>query len=286
MKMVAVTGATSGIGFAVCQKLVSRGYGIIGIGRNIENCEKAVEALKKECSEIPVRFFCGDLMKQSEVYRVGADVRDYVDAECEGQLYALINNAGCARGYYTTTEDGYEQQFALNHLAGFLLTHLLLPCLIKGKGRVLMTSSGSHKRMKMNWNDIMFQKGYHPLLVYKQSKLCNMLFAYGLNERFASQGITAYGIDPGLVKTDIGLKQTGGLVSYVWKIRRKGGVLPEVPAKTYAYLCDEPEAPHGLYYYLCREEPYSKEVNKQNADKLWTLSEQLCGIKFGKDDRI
>lgn len=184
------------------------------------------------------------------------------------------------RSCYTTTEDGYETAFAVNHLAGFLLTYLLMPGLIAGRGRVLTTSSASHKMMKMRWKDIMFRHGYNPLLVYKQSKLCNMLLAYGLNERFGSSGVSAYGIDPGLVKTDIGLKNTGGIVKAVWKLRQKGGVSPEIPAKTYAFLCGGPEPPKGLYYRLCREERYSREINKQNADKLWELSEQLCGVCF------
>jgi NAD(P)-dependent dehydrogenase (short-subunit alcohol dehydrogenase family) len=144
-----------------------------------------------------------------------------------------------------------------------------------------MTSSGSHKRMKVHWKDIMYKHGYNPLLAYKQAKLCNMLFAFGLNERFCSSGIRAYGIDPGLVKTDIGLKQTGGLVRLVWQLRKRRGVDTSIPARTYAHVLEEEKAPEGLYYYLCKEAPFSKEVNKANADRLWSLSEQLSGLSYG-----
>jgi NAD(P)-dependent dehydrogenase (short-subunit alcohol dehydrogenase family) len=214
---------------------------------------------------------------------VGNEIMEYIDNECGGELSALINNAGCVRSFYMTTEDGYETQFAVNHLAGFLLTYVLIPCLIKGNGRVLMTSSASHKMMKMRWKDVMFKKRYSPLMAYKQSKLANMLFAYGLNERFGKHGVRAYGIDPGLVRTDIGLKNTAGIVRLVWKFRRKSGVSPKIPAETYAFVCGRPEAPEGLYYYLGGEAKYSRQVCKQNADRLWALSEQLCGIKFREE---
>jgi NAD(P)-dependent dehydrogenase (short-subunit alcohol dehydrogenase family) len=134
--------------------------------------------------------------------------------------------------------------------------------------------------MRVRWKDVMFKRGYNPLLVYKQSKLFNLLFAYGLNERYGRLGVTAYGIDPGLVKTDIGLKNTSGIVTLVWKLRQKKGLMPEIPAKTYAYVCSESKAQDSLYYYNCCERKYSGQVKKQNADRLWKLSNQLCGVEF------
>lgn len=183
-----------------------------------------------------------------------------------------------------TTGEGYEQQFALNHLAGFLLTHELLVNLAEGGGHILFTSSGSHKRMKMNWQDLMFQKRYRPLYVYKQSKLCNMLTAFELNRRYSDRGIRAYGIDPGLVRTEIGNKNTGKLVDFVWKRRSRHGVNPAVPAKVYANLiCGESEE-KGLYFGIDGLLEHNREVNKQNAEKLFDVSEKLCKIKFGVNE--
>jgi len=190
MQTVVVTGATSGIGFAVCRVLAASNYCIIGVGRSEENCKKALERLKQGYPDVPIAFFPADLSRQTEVLRVCNEIREYIDAKCDGQLHGLINNAGCVRSYYMTTEDGYEQQFAVNHLAGFLITYYLMEYLIKCKGRVLLTSSASHKWTKMRWNDIMFKQGYNPLLVYKQSKLANLLFAFGLNDRFGNRGIS------------------------------------------------------------------------------------------------
>jgi len=281
MKAVVITGATSGIGFAVCRELAASNYSIIGVGRSEENCKNALKRLRQEFPNAPAVFFFGDLSRQTEVIRVGNEIRSYIDEKCDGQLYGLINNAGCVRGYYMTTEDGYEYQFAVNHLAGFLLTNLLIDYLIQSQGRILITSSASHKGMKMRWKDMMFKRGYNPLLVYKQSKLANMLFAYGLNDRFADRGISAYGVDPGLVKTDIGLKNTGLLVKLVWKFRQKKGVTADVPAKIYAFLLNQAEPLKGLYYSKSGEAAYSRQVNKENADRLWALSEQLCGMNQG-----
>lgn len=280
MRTIVVTGATSGIGLAICREFASLDYCIIGVGKNEENSRKAVGQLNQEYPGAPIVFFCGDLSRQCEVLRVSNEIREYIEDRCHGQLNALISNAGCVRSYYMTTEDGFEQQFAVNHLAGFLLAHSVMPYLINSRGRILITSSASHKMMKMHWQDVMFKRGYNPLLVYKQSKLANVLFAYGLNDRFAEYGISAYAIDPGLVRTDIGLKNTNGIVKLIWKIRQKSGVSPQIPAKTYAYLCNEIVPPKGLYYYLSQEAPFSKHVTKQNSDRLWKLSEQLCGICY------
>ncbi|MEN6594920.1 MAG: SDR family NAD(P)-dependent oxidoreductase [Clostridiaceae bacterium] len=280
MHTVLITGATSGIGLASALELARNGFRILGIGRDQSRCELAKQQILNETSSAEAEFFCADLMQQREVHRVAGEIIAYLNESCGGELFALINNAGCVRSWHTTTEEGYEQQFALNHLAGFLLTYRLLPYLLKAQGRVLMTSSGSHRHMKMRWNDLMFRRGYHPLLAYKQSKLCNVLFAKGLNDRFAWQGLRAYAVDPGLVCTEIGCKNTGGLVDFVWKRRSKHGVSPEIPAKTYAYLCMTDSAPEGIYYYLSKEAPFSREVNWENAARLFRLSEQLCGIQY------
>ena len=197
---------------------------------------------------------------------------------------ALISNAGCVRSWYMTTPEGYEHQFALNHLAGFLLTHELLPNLRKANGRILLTSSGSHRMMRMRWNDVMFEKRYHPLLAYKQSKLCNMLFARGLNDLYGDAGLHAYGVDPGLVRTDIGNKNTGGLVGYVWARRKKHGVDPDVPAQIYERLVTAEPAHGCLCHDLSGVSTPSSEVNSVNAGRLFALSERLLNIKFGVNE--
>ena len=276
MKTVVITGATSGIGLAAARKFAGKGYKVIGIGHSTDNCEKARTLILSETPDAKIVYFAGELMQQREVIRIAGELEKYISENCGGELWALINNVGGVRGLYTTTEEGYEQQFALNHLAGFMLTNRLLPFIEKAHGRVIMTGSNSHKGIKMHWDDPMLKKGYNPLTAYKQAKLCNILFAKGLNDR----GIQAYTVDPGLVNTDIGNKQTGSLVNLIWSLRKKHGVAPEIPADTYVFLCEQEKAPEGFYYYLCREQSFSGEVTSANADRLFALSEKLCGISY------
>jgi NAD(P)-dependent dehydrogenase (short-subunit alcohol dehydrogenase family) len=200
MKTVLVTGATSGIGFAVCRKLAALGYHVLACGRTEEHCAAAKAEILKETPSADVTFFCADLMQQRHVRRLAGEISCHLRQNCGGKLDVLVSNAGTVRSWYATTEEGYEQQFALNHLAGFLLTRELMPFLKEGS-RIILTGSRSHKWMKIRWNDIMFQRRYSCLFAYKQSKLCNMLFAAEFNRRFAGHGLRAYVADPGLVDT-------------------------------------------------------------------------------------
>ncbi len=280
MRYAVITGASSGIGLAASAELAKKGYYIIGIGHDEQRCTAAVESVQSASADMSVRFLCGDLMQQREVTRIAGEITELLERENEGKLDILINNAGCVRSWYTTTEEGYEQQFALNHLAGFLLTYHLLSQLKRAGGKVIMTGSNSHKHFRMRWNDVMLTRGYNPLTAYKQSKLSNILFAKALNDRYAREGISACVVDPGLVRTEIGNKNTGGLVSWVWGLRKKHGVAVEVPAKTYGYLCDQNMEANELYYYLCRPRRYSRQVTRENADRLFALSERLCGVAY------
>ena len=280
MKTVVITGASSGIGFEIA-RLLSKNYFVIGIGQNKVNCDSAKDLILSENPDAKIVYFIADLIQQNEVNRVADEVAAYLENN-NSELYGLINNAGCVRSWYTTSDEGYEQQFALNHLAGFLLTYRLLPLIIKARGRIIMTGSQSHKGIRMHWNDVMLRKRYNPLTAYKQSKLCNILFARGINDRLSDKGIIAYVVDPGLVKTDIGNKQTGGLVNFIWSIRKKHGVTPDIPAKTYEFLLEKRPEPSGLYYCLCKEKDHSSQVTSKHADKLFELSQKLCGISYDR----
>jgi len=279
MKTIVITGATSGIGLETARLLARQGFNVLGVGRDEERCQRAKESIVSENPEASVTFFTADLLHQREVTRVASEIRSYLDEHCNGELHALINNAGCVRSWHMTTEEGYEHQFALNHLAGFLLTHLLFPALVKARGRVIMTGSESHKGTRMHWNDLMLRRRYNPLTAYKQSKLCNILFAKGLNELYGASGIRAYVVDPGLVNTNIGNKETGRLVSFIWSFRKRHGMPPSVPAETYAFLCRQEPAPEGLYYHRLEEKAYSRQVTSENARLLFEISKRLCGIE-------
>ena len=282
MKTIVITGATSGIGLAVLKASLKKGFKVIGIGRNQQIIDDLIQELNEYVLKEQLVFFKAELMELNEVKSVALKIKNHLQENDNGLLYSLINNAGCVRNWYSTNSHGYEQQFALNHLAGFYLTHFLFDCIVKAKGNILITSSKSHMNTKIHWKDVMFEKQYHPLLVYKQSKLANLLFAYELNHRYKALGIKAYCINPGLVNTNIGLKNTGGLVHFIWNIRRRFGVSPEIPAKTYLYLLEEYPSTVDLYFYNSKSSYYSPQVNLKNSSRLFILSEQLCNINFGE----
>ncbi len=277
-KAIIITGASSGIGLAAASALAARGARVIGVGRSPARCEEARQKILAGAPGARIEFALADLSSQQEVRRLAAELLQRLDG---GPLDVLVNNAGAVAGWYTPTADGYELQFAVNHLAPFLLTHALLPALQKADGaRVITTSSRSHRGARIRWDDVMLRRSYFPLTAYRQSKTANVLFTAEFNRRFAGDGLRAYAADPGLVKTDIGLKGTGGLVSLVWGLRARGGRPPEYGAATIVHLAADPlEDETAVYWKDSRPlapDPYT--LREDEARRLWELSERLCGL--------
>lgn len=285
-KTVVVTGATAGIGLATATEIAGRGAFVIGIGRSPERCRQAEEAIRAVHPGAKVAFHIADLSSLSQVRDLASGIRERVNHRGDEALHALVNNAGTVTHQYTESADGFELQFAVNHLAPFLLTHELMPLLKKaGQARVITVSSASHRWMRMFWGDLQLRRNYNCLLAYKQAKLANVLFTNELNRRLGPEAsVRAYAADPGLVNTDIGLKGTAGVVRYFWSLRRRGGVTPARGAATSIFLACEPAAwqsPHS-YWKDCRplrSSPYSRRADV--AGRLWDLSEILCGVEPG-----
>ncbi len=280
-KTIVITGASSGIGFAAAGALAGMGARVIGVGRSAERCEDARQKILAQTPGARIEFALADLSAQRAVLELAADLRQRLDGAA---LDVLVNNAGQVASWYTPTVDGYELQFAVNHLATFLLTRELLPALKAAPaGRVLTTSSGSHRHTRMHWSDVMLRRGYNPLSAYKQSKMANVLFTAEFNRREGGSGPRAYAIDPGLVNTNIGMKGTGGLVSWIWSMRARGGQPPEVGAATIVHLASQErlEDAQAIYWKDSRPlapDPYA--LREDEAARLWALSEQLCGLRW------
>lgn len=279
MKTIVITGATSGIGLETTRLLASRGFRILATGCDATRCEAAKDSILASVPGAAVRYYPADLTRRRDVLELGSRTREELDRTAGGCLHALINNAGCAKSWYATTEDGLEQQFALNYLAGFLLTYGLFPALVRAGGRVIMTASQSHKGARVHWDDLMLTRRYNPLTAYKQSKLCDVLFARAINDRYAALGIRAYAVDPGLARTEIGNK-AGGVVGLVWSLRKRHGIPPSVSAEAFARLCIPAQHPAGLYHDRHGEKAFSRQVTAENAARLFSVSERLCGITY------
>jgi NAD(P)-dependent dehydrogenase (short-subunit alcohol dehydrogenase family) len=282
-KIIAITGATAGLGLAAAIGLAGEGHHIIGVGRSQEKIDAARKVILVKYPDADVTYLLADLSSQEQVRNLAEQIRHLLADRRLDRLDVLVNNAGAVSSWFTPTEDGYELQFAVNHLAPFLLTNELMPLLEKSdQARIITTSSASHRHTRMHWKDVMFQNNYGTLKAYKQSKLANVLFTFELNRRLGPHSnITAYAVDPGLVNTQIGQKGTNGFVNWFWKIRSSKGAPPVIPAETIIYLACRREIPYqnAFYWKDCHPISPSHYAQKEGpAARLWEVSENLCGI--------
>jgi NAD(P)-dependent dehydrogenase (short-subunit alcohol dehydrogenase family) len=283
-KTVVVTGATSGIGLALAEALARRGAHVIGVGRSEERCVHSQACLQELANGNGASFCTADLASLVQVRSLAAEIRLRLAAQGKTGLDALVNNAGTFTYWLAITPEGFEKQWAVNHLAPFLLTHELLPLLLAAPaGRVITVSSGSHYHTRLRWEDIQLRRRYNGLLAYQQTKLANVLFTAQLNRRLgAGSTLRAFAADPGLVKTEIGFKENPGLVRWVWDRRRAGGVSPEVSAQGILFLVSEPSIQTSPDCYWKDGRPKRPSRYALDADvacRLWALSAQMCGIE-------
>lgn len=272
-----VTGATSGIGLAAAEQLAQRGASVLGVGRSAERCTTAAEKLRSSSGQ--ARYLLADLSLQAEVRRLAEVVRSQVAA-----LDGLINNAGAFTFSRSETAEGIETQWAVNHLAPFLLTLSLLPLLRAAPAaRVVTVSSGSHYHTRLHWGNLQLRRGYNGLLAYKQTKLCNVLFTAELNRRLGPDSrVRAFAADPGLVFTEMGFKGNPWLVRLIWGWRRRGGVPPEESARGVIFLATEPSIQNASEIYWkdgAAKAPNPYALDPKAARRLWQVSEALCGIR-------
>jgi NAD(P)-dependent dehydrogenase (short-subunit alcohol dehydrogenase family) len=284
-KTVVITGATAGIGRAALRQVAGRGAFAIGVGRSARRCQETKEALLTEDPAARNVFVVADLSSQRQVRALAEAIRHRVETAGGGRLDALVNNAGTVSSWYMATEDGYELQFAVNHLAPFLLTHELMPMLERAPdARVVTVSSSSHYGTRMRWQDVMHRTRYSVLMAYKRSKLANVLFSAEFNRRLGEQSrVRAFAADPGLVSTRIGLKGTSGIANRVWQRRMARGVSPEEGAETVVFLATDPSVSGSewVYWKDCQPKRPSRVARRvPDAARLWALSERLCGVTW------
>jgi NAD(P)-dependent dehydrogenase (short-subunit alcohol dehydrogenase family) len=215
-----------------------------------------------------------DLSLLSEMKRVAGVLAG------EPQIDVLINNAGALFNKRQETADGLEMTFALNHMAYFVITNLLLGKLNAG-ARIVSVASNAHRGAKLDFDDLQSRKGYTGFPVYSKSKLCNILFNRELARRIGATGVTANSLHPGFVATRFG-DNSGGLMRTVLKVAKPiGAISPEEGAKTIIYLASSPEVENvtGEYFYECKPStPTAEARNDEDARRLWEVSESIAGL--------
>lgn len=281
-KTFVVTGATSGIGLAVGEELIRRGANVIGAGRSAERCRQAEQQLLALNPQAKIAYCTADLSLQSQVRALADQVREKLASWDVQALDGLLNNAGTVPFWQTLTAEGFDTQWAVNHLAPFLLTLGLLPLLrAASTARVVTVSSGSHYGAGLRWDDIQLLRHYSALRAYKQTKLCNVLFSAELDRRLAGSGVRAFAADPGLVNTEIGLKSNSFLARWAWGIRRRGGISAGESARGVVFLLTDPsiQEAHQVYWKHGKPKPPNPYALDEAASRrLWDLSAQMCGI--------
>jgi NAD(P)-dependent dehydrogenase (short-subunit alcohol dehydrogenase family) len=277
---VVVTGGTSGIGLATIRQLAERGVAVIGIGRSEERCAEAMEMVGESVPHVRVEWLAADLSSLRSVGALAEKVCRTVKGEEDGHLVALINNAATVSSRHVTTRDGLELQFAVNHAAAFVLEIRLLPLLAASRrGRIINVTTGSHRSARIRFDDLQLRRRYGPLRAYGQSKLAQLLVAYELDRRLARGcGVRSLAFDPGLVNTGIGEKATGGAARLFWKLRRRAGMDPSVPAATLSRLVTG-EVPPGVYHGVDpSSRPSRTAQDPELGRRVWETTEQITGV--------
>lgn len=282
IRTAVITGATSGIGFALTKSLVKNGTYVIGVGRSEQRNTIAKEKILSDFPSGQVDYINADLAKLEMVSHLAQEIKQRLEKNNFKHLDALINNAGVYLEKKQLTDGGIEKTFAVNHLAQFQLTHDLLSLLARAKqGKMISVSSYAHFTTPMSLKRIVNPWPYIGLLAYKRSKLCNVLFVRELKKR--TDQIIAYSADPGLVNTQIGSKSGEGISSWVWSHHRNDGMAPETAAENLLYiLTSEGLDPLGCLYIRDRKQiqPSKNARDDDLAERLWALSCDLTGLEW------
>lgn len=280
-RVVLITGATSGLGRVAALALARMGPRLYLVGRDPDRAARTVAEIAEQTGHRDVRVLLADLSAQAEVRRVAGEFLATGDP-----LHVLLNNAGAVFGFRRQlSADGIEMTFALNHLAYFTLTALLLPRLRESApARIVNVASDAYQMAKgrFDFADVNADRCYWPLRQYARSKLANILFTRELARQLAGTGVTANAVSPrGLTATRFAynthpLAKVGLTLIAPFCVSEAEGAAPSI------HLCSAPamEGRSGRFFYGMADTPLIPgATNDEDARRLWALSEELSGLR-------
>jgi NAD(P)-dependent dehydrogenase (short-subunit alcohol dehydrogenase family) len=274
-KTVLITGGTGGIGKAAAIGLAAEGARVGITGRDRARAEAAAADIARESGNQAVDIFVADMSSQLEVRRLAGEV-----LAAYPRLDVLLNNVGGFWAHRHVTADGLEHTFALNHLAPFLLTSLLLDRLkASAPARVVTVSSGAQSMGTIDFDDLMGERDYSGSRAYNQSKLANVMFTYELAKRLDGTGVTATAVHPGMTSTAFSAEDPA--LGWLVTIMRPFMKSPRKGADTPVYLAGSPEA-EGLtgQFFAGRKakKTHDSSYDAATTARLWQVSERLAGV--------
>jgi len=272
-KICLITGATNGIGQAAAKGIAKLGATVVVAGRNEERCQSTVAHIKSETGNSNVDYLLADLSVQSQVRQLAEDFKARYP-----RLDVLVNNAAAIYFRRQLSADGIEMNFAVNHLAYFLLTNLLLDTLkASAPARVINVASNSHFGKHLDFDNLELKRGYWAGTAYGRSKLCNLYFTYELARRLANTGVTVNAMHPGFVATNMAANN-GWLVRLFLPLVHRNSLTPEQGANTIVYLASSPDVEGVTGKYFVRERERKSDpvsYDESAARRLWEVSEEM-----------
>jgi len=274
-KTCLITGATSGIGQATATALAKMGATVILAGRSKERCQRTVAEIKRETGNPNIDYLLADLSVQAQVCALAAAFKSRYE-----RLDVLVNNAAAIFFFRQVSADGIEMNFAVNHLAYFLLTNLLLDTLkASAPARVVNVASNSHYGEHLDFDNLELERGYNPGKAYGRSKLANLYFTYELARRLEEEGmgVTVNAMHPGFVRTNMAANN-GWLVRLFLPLVHLNSLTPEEGAHTAIYLASSPDVEGVTGKYFVREQEVPSDpvsYDESVAARLWQVSEEM-----------
>jgi retinol dehydrogenase 14 len=276
-RTIVVTGASDGIGLEASSQLAAEGHHVVMVGRNPAKLSAAVKRVRQESPTVPVESFVCD-------FASFANVRALADQllATYPRIDVLVNNAGTVFDRRTVTDDGVEATFQVDHLAGFLLTELLLDRMVaSAPARIVTTSSIGHFNGTLDFDDLGFEKRYQIMRAYSRAKLANVLYTRQLAQRLADTGVTANCLHPGAVATNIWSGAPWFARPVLAVAKRIFMVSPETGGQRLAHLATSPQvegATGGYYEQDQLKEPAGLAQDPEVARRLVAVSRQLVGL--------